>query len=133
MGGLLRMLVVAAVLVSGAPAAHSGSRTTGKLRVTRHLPTLKAVVVAASTVGARPVTRYVSAQPESTEPAVRDQYWVGVPYEWQFTSTNSQLVPEAIQRAAARIKIAVVDTGCDTRQPDLAAKSPQVYSAVNAV
>jgi subtilisin family serine protease len=146
------MLVVAAVLVSVAPAAHSESRTTGtrvvtyrspaalrtllnrtQLRVTRHLPTLKAVVVAASTVGARPVTRYVSAQPESTEPAVRDQYWVGVPYEWQFTSTNSQLVPEAIQRAAARIKIAVVDTGCDTRQPDLAAKSPQVYSAVNAV
>jgi thermitase len=100
-------------------------------RVTNRLPALGAVEVAASTVGARPVARDVSAQPESSEPAVRDQYWAGVPYEWQFPRTNSQLVPDAVVRAAARVKIAVVDTGCDARQPDLGAKSPQVYSVVH--
>ena len=151
MGSLSRALVVAGLAVSLAPAgAQSQSRSVGTrvltyrspaaletllgrthLRVTRTLPALHAVEVAASTVGSRPVARYLAGQPESTEPAVRDQYWVGVPYEWQYTSTNSQLVPDAVQRAAARIKIAVVDTGCDVRQPDLAAKAPQVYSAVH--
>jgi subtilisin family serine protease len=152
MGSLSRALVVAGIVVSLAPAgAQSQSRSVGTrvltyrspaalktllarthLRVTRTLPALHAVEVAAATVGSRPVPRYVAAQPESAEPAVRDQYWVGVPYEWQYASTNSQLVPAAVQRAAARIKIAVVDTGCDVRQPDLAAKGPQVYSTVHA-
>src|SRR5919202_461868 len=152
MRALLRALVVGGLLVSLAPAsAQPASSSAGTrvltyrseaslrtllarthLRVTRHLAALNAVEVARATVGIAPVARSVAAQPESTEPAIRDQYLLGVPYEWQFTRTNSHLVPGATQRAAARIKIAVVDTGCDTRQPDLAAKSPQVYSVVHA-
>jgi subtilisin family serine protease len=46
-------------------------------------------------------------------------------------ATKTNLVPESALRAAARIKIAVVDTGVDLRQPDIAAKAPQVYSIVH--
>src|SRR4051794_26884533 len=100
------------------------------LKVERNLPALHAVEVAGGTVGVRPVARYLSTQPESTEPAVRDMYWVGVPYEWQYTASRVDQVPDAVLRAASKFKIAVVDTGCDLRQPDLAAKSPEVYSVV---
>src|SRR5581483_2517161 len=100
------------------------------LRVTRRLPALHAIEVAGS-VGTPTVRRYPAVSPAASEPAVRDQYWVGVPYEWQYTATHENLVPDAVLRAAARFKIAVVDTGCDTRQPDLAAKHPHVYSVVH--
>ena len=43
------------------------------LRVARNLPALHAVEVAGSTVGARTVERWPAAEPESSEPAVRDQ------------------------------------------------------------
>jgi subtilisin family serine protease len=151
MGAFSRALVVAVVFLSlAAPSAQSepnraGTRvltygSTGALktllarthlRVTRRLPALHAIEVAGSTVGARPVARQLTNAPESTEPAVRDQYWVGVPYEWQFTATKANLVPESVFRAAAGIKIAVVDTGVDLRQPDIAAKAPEVYSVVH--
>jgi subtilisin family serine protease len=101
------------------------------LRVTRNLPALHAVEVVGSTVGTRPVPRAPLASPASTEPAVRDQYWVGVPYEWAFTTVHEDQVPDAVLRAASKIKIAVVDTGVDLRQPDLAAKHPHVYSVVH--
>jgi hypothetical protein len=101
------------------------------LKVERSLPALHAVVVADSTVGARPVALFVSSQPQSTEPGVRDMYWAGVPYEWEYTAAHVDGVPDSILRAAAPIKIAVVDTGCDVRQPDIAAKSPEVYSVIH--
>jgi subtilisin family serine protease len=100
------------------------------LRVTRRLPALHAVEVE-GTVGARIVPRRVLAQPESTEPAVFDMYWAGVPYEWQYDAAHVAQVPESVLRAAAHLKIAVIDTGVDLRQPDVAAKSPQVYSVVH--
>lgn len=50
--------------------------------------------------------------------------------EWEFTATRSNLVPGAVQRAAARITIAVVDTGADLSAPELAAKAPTTYNAV---
>ena len=100
-------------------------------KVERNLPALHAVEVSGSTVGSRPVTRYPSSQPQSTEPAVRDMYWAGVPYEWEYTAAHVDQVPDSVLRAAARIKIAVIDTGVDLRQPDIAAKNPQVYSVVH--
>ena len=101
------------------------------LKVERNLPALHAVEVAGGTVGTQPVARYPSTQPESTEPAVRDIYSFGVPYEWQYLASRVDQVPDAVLRAAAKFKLAVVDTGCDVRQPDLAAKSPEVYSVVH--
>ena len=151
MRAFLRALVVAGVLacLSASSALSSPSRAGSRvlsyrspqalrtllaragLKVERNLPALRSVVVADSTVGARPVERYVGSRPQSTEPAVRDMYWAGVPYEWEYTAARVDQVPDAILRAAARIKIAVVDTGCDLRQPDLAAKSPEVYSVIH--
>jgi subtilisin family serine protease len=101
------------------------------LRVKRNLPALHAVEVVGGTVGSRPVSRYPSSQPQSTEPGVRDMYWAGVPYEWEYTAARVDQVPDAVLRAAARIKIAVIDTGVDLRQPDIAAKNPQVYSVIH--
>jgi len=151
MSAFARVLVVAGLLLClSAPSAFSASTgpstrvltyrspqalktllaRTG-LKVERNLPALHAVEVAGGTVGTRPVARYVSTQPESTEPAVRDMYWVGVPYEWQYAASRVDQVPDAVLRAASKLEIAVVDTGCDLRQPDLAAKSPEVYSVVH--
>jgi subtilisin family serine protease len=118
------------VLTYRSPAALKTLLARTGLRVRRRLPALQAVEVE-GTVGARPVTRDVFAEPESTEPAVFDQYWVGVPYEWQFTAAHVDAVPGNVLRAAARIKIAVVDTGLDLHQPDIAAKSPEIYSVVH--
>jgi subtilisin family serine protease len=101
------------------------------LKVQRNLPALHEAVVAHSTVGTRPVARFVSSQPQSTEPGVRDMYWAGVPYEWEYIAAHVDGVPDSVLRAAAAVKIAVVDTGCDVRQPDIAAKSPQVYSVIH--
>ena len=58
-------------------------------------------------------------------------YWAGVPYEWQYTAARVDQVPDSVLRAAAGIKIAVIDTGVDLRQPDIAAKNPQVYSVIH--
>jgi subtilisin family serine protease len=100
-------------------------------KVERNLPALNAVEVSGSTVGAPPVARHPSSQPQSTEPAVRDMYWAGVPYEWEYTAAHVDQVPDSILRAAANFKIAVIDTGVDLRQPDIAAKNPQVYSVIH--
>jgi subtilisin family serine protease len=100
-------------------------------KVKRNLPALHAVEVMGATVGSRPVVRYPSSLPQSTEPAVRDMYWAGVPYEWQYTAAHVDQVPDSVLRAAARIKIAVIDTGVDLSQPDIAAKNPQVYSVIH--
>jgi subtilisin family serine protease len=151
MGAFLRALAVAGLLacLSASSAlstsSHAGTRVltyrspqalktllarTG-FKVERNLPALHAVEVSSSTVGAQPVTRYPTSQPQSTEPAVRDMYWAGVPYEWEYTAAHVDQVPDSVLRAAARIKIAVIDTGVDLRQPDIAAKNPQVFSVIH--
>lgn len=50
--------------------------------------------------------------------------------EWQFSATRSNLVPASVQRAAANITIAVVDTGADLTSPIIAAKAPITHNAV---
>jgi subtilisin family serine protease len=50
--------------------------------------------------------------------------------EWQFAATRSNLVPSTIQRAAANITVAVVDTGADLTAPDIAAKAPVTHNVV---
>jgi subtilisin family serine protease len=151
MGAFSRALVVAGVLacLSASSALSTSSHATTRVltyrspqalktllartgfKVERNLPALHAVEVSGSTVGSRPVGRFPSSQPQSTEPAVRDMYWVGVPYEWEYTAAHVDQVPDSVLRAAARIKIAVIDTGVDLRQPDIAAKNPQVYSVIH--
>jgi subtilisin family serine protease len=151
MGAFCRALAVAGLLacLSASSALSSPSHSSSRVltyrshqalrtllartgfKVKRNLPALRAVEVVGGTVGSSPVARYLSTAPESTEPAVRDMYWVGVPYEWEYTAARVDQVPDSVLGAAARIKIAVIDTGVDLRQPDIAAKAPQVYSVVH--
>ena len=151
MGAFSRALAVAGLLacLSASSALSTSSHATTRVltyrspralktllartgfKVTRNLPALHSVEVMGATVGSRPVARYPSSQPQSTEPAVRDMYWAGVPYEWQYTAVHVDEVPDSVLRAADKIKIAVVDTGVDLRQPDIAAKNPQVYSVIH--
>jgi subtilisin family serine protease len=151
MGAFCRALAVAGLLVclSASSALSTSSRAGTRVltyrspqalktliartgfKVKRNLAALHAVEVSGSTVGARPVARYPSSQPQSTEPAVRDMYWAGVPYEWEYTAAHVDQVPDSVLRAAAKMKIAVIDTGVDLRQPDIAAKNPQVYSVIH--
>src|ERR1700686_4275729 len=118
------------VLTARSPEALRTLLARTNLRVVRRLPALDAVEVV-GTVGSRTVARYPFSQPQSTEPAVRDMYWVGVPYEWQYTTVRVDQVPDSVLRAAANVKIAGIDTGVDLRQPDIAAKAPQVYSVIH--
>jgi subtilisin family serine protease len=119
------------VLTYRSPEALRALLARADLRVRRNLPALHAVEVEGTSVGARPVARYAQSEPESTEPAVRDMYLVGVSYEWQYAATHSDQVPDWVLRAAHKVKIAVIDTGADLRQPDIAAKAPRVYSVVH--
>jgi subtilisin family serine protease len=50
--------------------------------------------------------------------------------DWEFPATHSNLVPKWVERAAASVTIAVIDTGADVTAPDLAAKSPVTYSVI---
>jgi subtilisin family serine protease len=118
------------VLTYRSPAALRTLLARTHLHVTRRMPALRALEVE-GTVGARVVPRHLLAEPESTEPAVFDIYRAGVPYEWQYDAAHVDEVPDGVLRAASRVKIAVVDTGVDLRQPDISAKSPEIYSVVH--
>lgn len=61
------------------------------------------------------------------EPALLPAEPATGPYEWQWASVRADRVPESVQRAAAAITIAVVDTGADLDAPDLTAKMPRTY------
>lgn len=72
------------------------------------------------------------ARRSSDEPALAPGTLPGaVPYEWQYAATHADLVPVWVQRAAAGVTIAVVDTGADLTVPDLAAKAPFGHSVVS--
>jgi subtilisin family serine protease len=50
--------------------------------------------------------------------------------EWEFAATHSNRVPAGVERAAASITVAVVDTGADLAAPSIAAKAPITHNAV---
>jgi subtilisin family serine protease len=110
-------------------------------RVVRRLPHLNAVEVDpeghrdlfAAGVSEQPGIAYVDGlvrrQPQA-EPALVALFRPGLPYEWQYVATRANLVPDAVLRAAASVKVAIVDTGADVTHPDLAAKAPETYDVV---
>src|SRR5439155_24821603 len=115
MGAFCRALVVAGLLacLSASSALSTSTHATTRVltysspqalktllartgfKVKRNLPALHAVEVSGATVASRPVPRYLSSQPQSTEPGVRDMYWVVVPYEWQDTAAHVDQVPDS--------------------------------------
>ena len=52
----------------------------------------------------------------------------GEPLQWQYSAVHADQVSPQIEQAAARLTIAVIDTGADLSAPDLAAKSPLAHS-----
>jgi subtilisin family serine protease len=111
-------------------------------RIVHRLPQLGAVSVDpemhrdhfAAGVSALPGITFVNglrARNFHSEPALVAAFRPGLPYEWQYVATRTNEVPETVLRAAAGVKIAVVDTGADLRHPDLAAKSPETWDIVH--
>jgi subtilisin family serine protease len=110
-------------------------------RVVRRLPHLNAVEVDpaahrdlfAAGVSEQPGIAHVGGlvrrSPQS-DPALVALFRPGLPYEWQYVATRANLVPEAVLRAAASVKVAIIDTGGDVTHPDLAAKAPETYDVV---
>jgi subtilisin family serine protease len=64
-------------------------------------------------------------------PALAPTYQPGVAWEWQWDAANMDGVPDWVQRAAAGVKIAVIDSGADVNAPDLADKTPQTWSVLS--
>jgi subtilisin family serine protease len=104
---LVAPLHVAEVRPPGATAAY--------VRAVRHVP---GILGARATV-ARAAADSSVADQESAEGAAR---------EWQYYSVGVDRVPRRITAAAARITIAVVDTGADLASPALAGKVRGAYN-----
>jgi subtilisin family serine protease len=110
-------------------------------RVVRTLPALRVAEIVTASGGAdglagrlraRRGIRFVEPtlpRDAAGEPALATAS-SGVAYEWQYGATRANAVPSAVQRAAAAVTIAVVDTGADLSAPDLAAKTPTTWSVV---
>jgi subtilisin family serine protease len=65
------------------------------------------------------------------EPALAETYLPGVAWEWQWDAARMSAVPDTVLRAAAGVKIAVIDSGADLRAPDLADKRPASWSVLS--
>jgi subtilisin family serine protease len=113
---------------------------TERVRVVRTLPALRVAEIVsardmdglARRLRARPGIRFVEPtlpRDAAGEPALATAA-SGLAYEWQYAATRANAVPSAVQRAAAAVTIAIVDTGADLSAPDLAAKSPTTWSVV---
>jgi subtilisin family serine protease len=148
MSGAARALCAAvAVALLAAPSATSASssvtrqvvsyRSAAELaalersgaHVVRTLPALRsAVVETARPVGKRPVLRRAMTV---DEPALAQTYLPGVAWEWQWDAARMGQVPDRVLRAAAGVKIAVIDSGADLGAPDVRDKAPGTWSVLS--
>ena len=107
-------------------------------RIVRRLPDVRSVEVrpadprsfAAGVARLSGIAAVETPEPRfsASEPALTAMYSAGVPYQWQYTATRASTVPDAVLRAAANVKVAVIDTGADVTAPDLAAKTPETHN-----
>ncbi len=65
------------------------------------------------------------------EPGLAPAAVPGGSYQWQYALTGADRVPDRVARAAAGVRVAIVDSGADLTAPDLQAKNPLTYNAVN--
>src|SRR5689334_6974324 len=65
------------------------------------------------------------------EPALADTYQPGIAWEWQWDAARLNEVPDWVLRAAAAVKIAVIDSGADLGAPDVADKHPATWSVLS--
>jgi subtilisin family serine protease len=100
-------------------------------RVVRRIPALAVAEVAprgsfstfvqalARQRGIRSVEQLAS-RTRAAEPGLATLSANGLAIEWQYAATRSDAVPARVLREAAKITIAVIDTGADVTAPDLA-------------
>jgi subtilisin family serine protease len=65
------------------------------------------------------------------EPALAQTYQPGVAWEWQWDAARVNQVPDWVLRAAAGVKIAVIDSGADLGAPDVGDKHPATWSVLS--
>jgi len=100
------------------------------VRVVRRIPALHSAVVEARgrVDGQAPVLRRALTV---DAPALAPTYQPGVAWEWEWDAADMNAVPDSVQRAAGRVKIAVIDSGADVNAPDLADKAPETWSVLS--
>jgi len=100
------------------------------LHVLRRIPALRSAVVEASgpVEGQAPVLRRALTV---DAPALAPTYQPGVAWEWQWDAANMGGVPDEVQRAASRVRIAVIDSGADLTAPDVGDKTPKTWSVLS--
>ena len=109
-------------------AAELASLEASGARVVRTLPALRSAVVETSrSLGRRLVLRRAQSV---DEPALAQTYLPGVAWEWQWDAARVGEVPDWVLRAAAGVKIAVIDSGADVSAPDVRDKAPQTWSVL---
>ena len=70
----------------------------------------------------------IALRHDTQEPALALPGGRTVPWEWQYSASREDAVPDWVRRAASAITIAVIDTGADLSAPDIAAKAPTTYN-----
>ena len=98
-------------------------------RIVRRLPALHSAVIETT----RPLGRKVVLRRELTvhEPALVKTYLPGFSWDLQFDAAHMDSVPDDALRAAASVKIAVIDSGADLGAPDVADKHPATWSVLS--
>ena len=139
---LCALAVVAGLAVPGATATarasapkrlvvgYRSAADLAGLRVLRRIPALHSAVVesSASAESQAPVLRRALTL---DSPALAPTYQPGVAWEWQWDAANMNGVSDEVERAASRVKIAVIDSGADLSAPDLADKAPETWNVLS--
>ncbi len=73
-----------------------------------------------------PVERRALVEPSLTPAAVP-----GGSYQWQYAVTGADRVPANVVRSALAVRIGIVDSGADLSAPDIEAKRPLTYNAID--
>jgi subtilisin family serine protease len=115
------LCAVAAVALLAAPSANASPQVSRQLALLQRAGVRVPLVV-------RPVLRRTLTV---DEPALADTYQPGIAWEWQWDDARLNEVPDWVLRAAAGVKIAVIDSGADLSAPDLADKSPAGWSVLS--
>lgn len=151
MGRVRYVCCIAAALLAFTPEATAaagrlvsvGYRTPSALHgltVVERIPALRTAEVrlpdarAERALEARPGIRFVQrtvARYHTGGPSLPASTSVTVP-EWQWAATHEDQVPSWVLTQAARLTIAIVDTGADVTVPSLAAKNPVTWNVVSS-
>jgi subtilisin family serine protease len=121
------LCAVAAFALLAAPSATASAQPARQAVAAGSLAQLRRAGIDVPLV-ARPVLR---RELTVDEPALAQTYQPGVAWEWQWDAARVNQVPDWALRAAAGVKIAVIDSGADLGAPDVADKHPTTWSVLS--